>query len=138
MTQEQPTAPFLTDVQQVECRRVVDAKITLHSQRAEAILLVDGGATHRQAAAQTGLTIDQVRYVLKRFRILGLSVFPPLPQEKQVNQQKKSESKKDKKLKKEKDKKKKKKTKKAKKEQKKKKDLDTKKKGKAKKGKKKK
>ena len=137
MTQEQPTAPFLTDVQQVECRRIVNAKITLHSQRAQAILLVDSGATHREAAAQTGLTLGQVRYVLKRFRILGLSVFPPLPQEKLVDEQKKSESKKDKKLKKEKDKKKKKKANKAKKEQKKKKDSDTKKK-KAKKGKKKK
>ena len=94
---EQPTDPFLTDSQQAVCRQIIEANIELHSQRAKALLLIDGGATHREAAEQVNLSIGQVRYALIRFRTFGLTMFPPMAQEKKSSAKKKAAGKKDKK-----------------------------------------
>ena len=47
-----------------------------HSQRAQALLVINEGATQAEAGRQSGLTIGQVRYWLGRFRKNGLSIFP--------------------------------------------------------------
>jgi transposase-like protein len=46
------------------------------SQRAQALLALDEGATQAEAGSQAGLTQGQVRYWLGRFREDGLSIFP--------------------------------------------------------------
>jgi len=46
--------------------------------RAKALLAINSGATQQQAAADSGLSIGQVRYCLRRFRLVGLDVFTTL------------------------------------------------------------
>ena len=47
-----------------------------HSQRAQALLVIDQGATQAAAAARAGLTSGQVKYWLARYRKGGLAIFP--------------------------------------------------------------
>jgi hypothetical protein len=47
-----------------------------YSQRANALLALDQGATQAQAAENAGLTLGQVRYWLGRFREDRLAIFP--------------------------------------------------------------
>ena len=46
------------------------------SQRAQALLALDEGATQAEAGSQAGLTLGQVRYWLGRYREDGLSIVP--------------------------------------------------------------
>jgi hypothetical protein len=46
------------------------------SQRAQALLAIDEGATQAEAGHQAGLTKGQVRYWLGKFRKDGTSIFP--------------------------------------------------------------
>ncbi|MEQ3724251.1 helix-turn-helix domain-containing protein [Alcanivorax sp.] len=43
--------------------------------RAKALLALNSGATQQQAAADSGLSIGQVRYCLRRFRSVALGIF---------------------------------------------------------------
>lgn len=43
--------------------------------RAKALLALDQGNTQQQAAEQSGLSIGQVRYCLRRFRAIGQAMF---------------------------------------------------------------
>ena len=47
-----------------------------YSQRAQALLAIDEGATQAEAGHQAGLTKGQVRYWLGKFRKEGTSIFP--------------------------------------------------------------
>ncbi len=47
-----------------------------HSQRAQALLAIDEGATQAEAGRQAGLTIGQVRYWIGKFRKGRTSIFP--------------------------------------------------------------
>jgi len=137
MAKEQPIAFHLSAPDRAECKRVAQLKLEPHSQRANALLLIESGLTHREAGAKSGLSIGQVRYALNRFRKFGSAMFPPPPlaKKKTVKQEISTEEAKpaSKKLKKE--KKKKKRSKKSKKENEKKKGPDSKKKKKKKKNK---
>ncbi len=97
MAHEQPVPVLLSDLQRVECSRIEQSGDTLHGRRAAALLLIDGGATHRETSTKTGLTIGQVRYVLNRFRKLGMAVFPAPAAEKQKAEQPKKRKKKERK-----------------------------------------
>ncbi|MCG8394734.1 MAG: helix-turn-helix domain containing protein [Pseudomonadales bacterium] len=44
--------------------------------RAKALLAVDAGTTQADAANQSGLSLGQVRYCLRRFREVGMALFP--------------------------------------------------------------
>jgi hypothetical protein len=57
------------------CERVAAGEAPW-SQRAQALLALDEGATQVGAGARAGLTHGQVRYWLGRFRQDGLSIFP--------------------------------------------------------------
>ena len=57
------------------CGRVA-AREAPWSQRAQALVALDEGATQVGAADRAGLTHGQVRYWLGRFRQDGLSIFP--------------------------------------------------------------
>ena len=47
-----------------------------HSQRAQALLAIDEGATQHEAGLKAGLTDGQVKYWLGKFRKEGLDIFP--------------------------------------------------------------
>ncbi len=47
-----------------------------HSQRAQALLAIDEGATQAAAGEAAGLTSGQVQYWLAKFRKEGLAIFP--------------------------------------------------------------
>jgi len=47
-----------------------------HSQRAQALLAIDEGATQTAAGEGAGLTSGQVKYWLAKFRKEGLAMFP--------------------------------------------------------------
>jgi hypothetical protein len=47
-----------------------------HSQRALALLALDGGATQAQAAEKAGLSPGQVKYWIAKFRKQRLGIFP--------------------------------------------------------------
>jgi len=47
-----------------------------HNQRAQALLALDDGSTQKEAGLRSGLTLGQVRYSLRRFRKMGLEIFP--------------------------------------------------------------
>lgn len=110
MAKEQSIVFLLSDTERDECNRVAQLKLKPHSQRADALLMIESGLTHREAGAKTGLSMGQVRYALNRFRKLGPAMFPPPPAEKKkaIKQEIKTEEEKpvSKKLKKEKKKKK--------------------------------
>jgi len=48
----------------------------LNGRRARALLALDEGHTQTQAAAESGLTLGQVRYWLAKFRIERMGIFP--------------------------------------------------------------
>ena len=54
----------------------VAAKEPPHSQRAQALLAIDEGATQAEAGTQSGLTRNQVRYWLTKFRANRTAIFP--------------------------------------------------------------
>ncbi|MCP4166692.1 MAG: helix-turn-helix domain-containing protein [Chloroflexi bacterium] len=54
----------------------VAAGHSLDSQRARALLAIDGGATQVEASRQAGLTPGQMQYCLRKFRQQGLAIFP--------------------------------------------------------------
>lgn len=47
-----------------------------HSQRAQALLAIDEGATQAEAGQRAGLTSGQVKYWLGKYRKEGLTIFP--------------------------------------------------------------
>jgi hypothetical protein len=66
----------LTPKERKVCLKIVDLKEGLSSQRAEALLALDKGLMRVEVSKQTGLTNDQIRYLLGRFRQIRLSLFP--------------------------------------------------------------
>ncbi len=64
-------------VQEIDiCKNLAKLDIKLVSQRAQALLLINDGATQATAAEQTGLSVGQVRYLMIIFRKNGISLFP--------------------------------------------------------------
>ena len=49
---------------------------SVHSQRAQALLALDGGATQVAAAQEAGLSISSVRYWRNKFMDQGMAIFP--------------------------------------------------------------
>lgn len=62
--------------QQAICQRLSALEIEDVSQRAQALLILEGGSTQPEAAEQSGLSIGQIRYMVKRFKEKGLDMFP--------------------------------------------------------------
>ena len=66
---------LLTPQERQACQQISVGEAP-HSQRAQALLALDGGATQAQAGQQAGLTSRQVKYWLGKFRREGLDAFP--------------------------------------------------------------
>jgi len=61
--------------ERADCEIYADGD-SLLSQRAQALLLLDEGATQKEASEQTGLTLGQTNYWLRKFRVNRMSAFP--------------------------------------------------------------
>lgn len=58
------------------CKTVADLDIKLLSLRAQALLFIHEGYTQADTAAETGLSIGQVRYLMIIFKKKGINIFP--------------------------------------------------------------
>jgi len=75
MERSKKTGELLSPEEWVVCQRVSTAEAP-HNQRAQALLALNEGVTQAEAALQSGLTGEQVRYWLAKFRKDRLSIFP--------------------------------------------------------------
>lgn len=73
---EKKTGKILTPAEREFCQKIATQGGSLHSQRAEALLLVDEGITQANACAMSDLSIGQLRYALTLFRKTGMQMFP--------------------------------------------------------------
>ena len=71
----QTAGGLLDDEQRAVCEQLASGEAP-HGQRAQALLALDEGATQAAAADRAGLTKNQVKYWLGRFRKNGLGIFP--------------------------------------------------------------
>ena len=67
---------LMTPDERSVCEQIAAAGGSPHSLRAQALLILDTGASQVEAAAQSGLTPNQVKYWLGRFRNNRLTIFP--------------------------------------------------------------
>ncbi len=74
------TTTLLTAEERTVCEQINTQGESPHNQRAQVLLAIDAGSSQAQAAEQSGLTIGQVRYCLRRFRELRLGIFPEIAQ----------------------------------------------------------
>ena len=70
------TTSLLTAQQRKTCQTQSNQP-TPNGPRAKALLALDKGSTQQQAADESGLSIGQVRYCLRRFRTVALDLFNP-------------------------------------------------------------
>lgn len=72
---EQVAGKLLSLDEQEVCEQLAAGEVP-YSQRAQALLAIDVGATQTQAAQRAGLTNGQVKYWLGKFRQVRMDVFP--------------------------------------------------------------
>lgn len=65
---------LLSSTQRTFCQARADQPAP-EGPRARALLALDQGSTQQQAADQSGLSLGQVRYCLRRFRAVALAMF---------------------------------------------------------------
>jgi len=73
---EMSTTGKLLNVQEREICEKLSGGEAPYRQWAQTLLAIDGGASQAEAAQRSGLTNNQVRYWLAKFRKLGLGIFP--------------------------------------------------------------
>jgi len=67
---------LMTPDERTVCKQIAAAGESPHNLRAQALLILDTGVSQAEAAAQSGLTPNQVKYWLGRFRNNRLTIFP--------------------------------------------------------------
>ena len=91
---------LLSSTQRTFCQTRADQPAP-NGPRARALLALDQGNTQQQAAEQSGLSLGQVRYCLRRFRTVALEMFdtesnaptPASPSDSKAEKGKKSDKK---------------------------------------------
>ena len=73
---DDPQNSLLTPDERKTCEENAAAGLRPHSQRALALLMLDTGATAEEAAAQSGLTPNQIKFWSGRFRTNRLAISP--------------------------------------------------------------
>merc|ERR1712065_22307 len=73
---EKIMANLLTQADKEICTKISIGEDSIHKQRATVLLLIDSGSTQANAGTKTGLSIGQVRYVYRRYKNMGIDVFP--------------------------------------------------------------
>ena len=66
---------FLSKQDRLTCAALAAKESNLNGKRAAALLLLDQRKTQGEAAQATGLTKDQVRYLARRFKEIGMAIF---------------------------------------------------------------
>ena len=66
---------FLSQKDRSTCVALAATDSSLNGKRAAALLLLDQGGTQSEAAQEIGLTKDQVRYLTRRFKEVGMALF---------------------------------------------------------------
>ncbi len=67
---------LMTPDERTVCEQIAAAGESPHNLRARALLALDTGASQEETAAQSGLTPNQVKYWMGRFRNNRLTIFP--------------------------------------------------------------
>lgn len=67
---------LLTQMDQKICTKILEGEDSIHKQRAKVLLLINDGITQQKAGEQSGLTIGQVRYCFRRYKTMGIEIFP--------------------------------------------------------------
>lgn len=67
---------LLSPDHQIVCAKLSRLNAPDVSQRAAALILLDQGTTQAETAEQSGLSIGQIRYLVKRFKEKGMEMFP--------------------------------------------------------------
>ena len=73
----------LTSVQ-IRQLEIISVNGSFYRKHAIALLAINNGVTQAAAATSSGLTLNQVRYWLKKFRSQGLQAFPETVVDKQT------------------------------------------------------
>lgn len=66
---------LLSPENQIVCAKLSGLANPEVNQRAAALLLLDQGTTQAEAAEKSGLSIGQIRYLVKRFKEKGMEMF---------------------------------------------------------------
>ncbi|HEC74037.1 MAG TPA: helix-turn-helix domain-containing protein [Methylophaga aminisulfidivorans] len=66
---------LLTPSQVTRCKKII-ASESDQNQRASVLLALHTGATQLEAAKQSDLSLNQVKYCVSRFRKVGMAMFP--------------------------------------------------------------
>lgn len=72
---EKGTGKLLSPQDREACQQLLESEAP-HSQRAQALLALDEGATQVEAGELAGLSGGQVKYWLAKFRKEGMGIFP--------------------------------------------------------------
>jgi len=70
------TGFFLTQKEIALCEKIAALDITLVSQRARALILLNSGQTQAKSAELSSLTTGQLRYLIRLFKKKGVKLFP--------------------------------------------------------------
>ena len=73
---ENSSSGKLLSIEERAACKVLAEGDSLQSRRAQGLLALDEGATYKETGEQAGLTLGQVRYLLKIFRSGRMSIFP--------------------------------------------------------------
>ncbi|ADG93666.1 conserved hypothetical protein [Arcobacter nitrofigilis DSM 7299] len=67
---------LLNQNDKVVCENIVKTSDSIDAKRAKALLLIDEGNTQAKAAESSTLSIGQVKYILAKYKSIGLASFP--------------------------------------------------------------
>lgn len=67
---------LLSPANQVVCTRLSSSNTPDVCQRAAALILLDQGSTQAETSEKSGLSIGQIRYLVRRFKEKGMELFP--------------------------------------------------------------
>ncbi len=73
---DNPQESLMPPDERTACEQIATASGNPHSLRAQALLILDTGASQEEAATQSDLTPNRVRYWLGRFRSRRLTICP--------------------------------------------------------------
>ena len=68
---------LLSEQEMVVCKEIATLEVPFN-QRAKALLSLNEGRTQFESAELSGLSVGQVKYLIARYRELGLDIFPSI------------------------------------------------------------
>jgi hypothetical protein len=74
-TENSASGKLLSNEERAACEILAEGD-SLNSRRAQGLLALDEGSTYKETSKKAGLTLGQVRYLLKIFRNDRMAIFP--------------------------------------------------------------